>query len=86
MEQQGNRRACSRFRSANMNRPQLATVLATRRNVDGWTIDRFTVEYLWVDRLDRWPPGELRTAGELGSVELVILAHVSCIVNDEWYD
>ena len=58
----------------------------TRRNVDGWTIDRFTVEYLWVDGLDRWPPGEVRTAGELGSVELVILAHVSCIVNDGWHD
>ena len=58
----------------------------TRRNVDGWTIDRFRVEYLWVDGLDRWPPGEVRTAGELGSVEVVILAHVSCIVSDGWYD
>ena len=39
-----------------------------------------------MDGLDRWPPGEVRSAGELGSVELVILAHVSCIVNDGWYD
>ena len=30
--------------------------------------------------------GEVRTAGELSSVEVVILAHVSCIVNDGWYD
>ena len=36
-----------------------------------------------MDGLDRWPPGEVRTAGELGSVELVILALVSCIVNDK---
>ena len=28
------------------------------------------------------PPGEVRRTGKLGSVELVMLMHVSCIVND----